>query len=239
MYARKIQASPHSAGGSQRDLPIISIDYAFLGVKPEDGSEYVDDVEAIAAGHTPTMVMFDSESRGMYAYSVEKKGINGNLARRIAIDLDNLGYKDLILKSDQEASIVSMGELIKKVWSGNMGLEYSHVKQSQCNGSVERAIKTWKGQVRTMLDALECRVGEAMPPNHAIMSWLIEHAASLTRRCLMRADGQPPPSIHEGESKPQTDCRIRRDGVVPPTTKTWRPRGSADGGCVPWHCGSK
>ena len=57
---------------------------------------------------------------------------------------------------------------------------------------MERAIQTWEGQVRTLKDALEYRLSCTIPPDHPIMTWMVEYAASLIRRCLLTTDGRIP-----------------------------------------------
>ena len=190
----KSKASGHRTSSGAREKPIISIDYAFLGVSK--GTSREDRIklesEAVAAGHTPTLVMFDSESRGIYAYAATRKGYDERLCRQVVNDLDNLGYKDVVLKSDQEPAIVNLMEIIKANWNGNAALENSPVRESEANGAVERAIQTWEGQVRTMKDALEHRLQAEIPPEHAIMTWIVEHAATLVRRSLVSVDGRTP-----------------------------------------------
>ena len=85
---------------------------------------------------------------------------------------------------------MALGELVKAYWNGNMALENSPVGESQSNGMVERAIQTWEGQVRTMKDALETRIGMEIPPDHPLLTWLIQHAAALQRRCTVGEDGK-------------------------------------------------
>jgi hypothetical protein len=190
----KSKASGHRSSTHTREKPIISLDYAFLGVSKgvsrEDRLKL--ETEAVAAGHTPTLVMFDSESRGIYAYATARKGYNELLCRQVVNDLDNLGYKDIVLKSDQEPALINLLETIKAAWNGNSVLENSPVRESEANGAVERAIQTWEGQVRTMKDALEHKLQVVIPPDHAIMTWIIEYAASLLRRCLISNDGRTP-----------------------------------------------
>jgi hypothetical protein len=190
----KSKASGHRSSNGAREKPIVSIDYAFLGVSK--GTSREDRIrlesEAVAAGHTPTLVMFDSESRGIYAYAVTRKGYDERLCRQVVNDLDNLGYKDIVLKSDQEPAIINLVEIIKANWNGNAVLENSPVRESEANGAVERAIQTWEGQVRCMKDALEHRLQTEIPPDHAIMTWIVEYAASLMRRSLVSMDGRTP-----------------------------------------------
>ena len=77
----KSKASGHRSSNCAREKPIVSVDYAFLGVSR--GTSREDRIrlesEAVAAGHTPTLVMFDSESRGIYAYAATRKGYDERL----------------------------------------------------------------------------------------------------------------------------------------------------------------
>jgi hypothetical protein len=190
----KSKASGHRSSTQAREKPILSLDYAFLGVsKGASREERIQlEAEAAAAGHTPTLVMFDSESRSIYAYAAVRKGHNEHLCRQIVHDLDNLGYKELVLKSDQEPAMLTLVEIVKASWNGDAALENSPIRESEANGAVERAIQTWEGQVRTLKDALEYRLSCTIPPDHPIMTWMVEYAASLIRRCLLTTDGRTP-----------------------------------------------
>jgi thiol-disulfide isomerase/thioredoxin len=186
----KSKASGHRMSTQVREKPILSLDYAFLGVsKGASREERLQlEAEAVDAGHTPTLVMFDSESRSIYAYAATRKGYNEHLCRQIVHDLDNLGYKEIVLKSDQEPAMMSLVEIVKANWNGDAALENSPIRESEANGAVERAIQTWEGQVRTLKDALEYRLRCTIPPDHPIMTWMVEYAASLIRRCLLTTE---------------------------------------------------
>ena len=192
----KTKASGHRGEGDQerREKPIISVDYAFLGIsKGKDKEERKKlEEEAMKAGNTPTLVMFDAESKSIFAYVVDKKGADDRVCRRVVTDLDNLGYKEIVLKGDQEPALAGLMAVIKANWDGDAAMENSPVRESEGNGAVERAIQTWEGQVRTMKDALESRIGEEIGPDHVVMTWLAEYAATLLRRCLISSDGRTP-----------------------------------------------
>ena len=68
-------------------------------------------------------------------------------------DLDNMGYKDIILKSDQEPALRAFMDTVKAHWNENAAYEHSPVGESESNGAVERAMQNWEGQVRTVKDA--------------------------------------------------------------------------------------
>jgi hypothetical protein len=190
----KSKASGHRnlAQCGEREKPIISMDYAFLGIKKgrsKDEQAMLEE-EAMKAGHTPQLVMHDSESKGIYAHAVARKGADEYLCRKVVEDLDNLGYKEVVFKSDQEPALCNFMDVVKANWNGDASLENSPVGESESNGAVERAIQTWEGQVRTMKDALEYRIGGVITPDHAIMTWLVQYAATLLRRCLVGSDGR-------------------------------------------------
>ena len=46
-----------------------------------------------------------------------------------------------------------------------------------CDGKVERAVRTWRGQFVTMKDHIETMTGVELPANSAILTWLVMHAA--------------------------------------------------------------
>ena len=199
----KAKASPHSGNrNTEHGKPIVAIDYAFLGIERGGTREEwaMAEAEAIRQGHTPTLVMVDSQSKAIFAHAVNGKGVDDVACRQIVDDLDTLGYKEIVFKSDQEPAIVALGEIIKASWNGDMALEYSPVGESQSNGMVERGIQTWEGQVRTLKDALEARIDEEIPPDHPVLTWLVEHAATLVRRCAVGADGTTPQEKIKGRA---------------------------------------
>ena len=213
----KSKSSGHSSAGQfmEKTKPVISMDYAFLGIKKGKSKEEQTllEEEAVKAGHTPQLVLHDSEYKGIYAHVVGKKGADDRLCMKVVEDLDNLGYKEVVIKSDQEPALCNFIEVVKAHWNGDAALENSPVGESESNGAVERAIQSWEGQVRTMKDALECRLGSPVPPDHAIMTWLVEYAASLLRRCLVGADGR---TAHE-----KVKGRASRRPVAEFAEKVW------------------
>ena len=76
-------------------------------MKTADG---VDDEEALM----PIIVMFDCHTGYVAANLVPKKGAIEFTIKRMIQDLDILGYKKLILKSDQEPAIIALKQAIKR-----------------------------------------------------------------------------------------------------------------------------
>ena len=45
------------------------------------------------------------------------------------------------------------------------------VRESKANGAVERAVKTWQGQFRTLKSHLEHSIGKQLDKKHPIFQW--------------------------------------------------------------------
>ena len=104
----------------------------------------------------------------VFAHVIKEKGVHDYAVDRLELEIRNLGYKRLILKSDQEAAIMSVvGEVIRmRAANGGIGRtieETSPVGSSSSNGIVERALLSVQEQVRVMSTALEHRWGSEHP----------------------------------------------------------------------------
>ena len=74
------------------------------------------------------------------------------LARALMTDLDFMEYTRLILKSDQEPSIVALRDAVKHGWHGEIVPEGSPKDESKSNGEVEHAVQSVHGLARTLKD---------------------------------------------------------------------------------------
>ena len=68
--------------------------------------------------------------------------------------------------------------------------ELATTGESQSSGLAERGIQTMEGMIRTLKHALEARIGKELPADHAVMLWLVEHAAAVWRRFRLGLDGK-------------------------------------------------
>ena len=55
----------------------------------------------------------------------------------------------------------------------------SPAMESRCNGKVERAIRTWRGQVFSMKDHVETMIKQVILAESPILTWLVSHAAQV------------------------------------------------------------
>ena len=55
---------------------------------------------------------------------------------------------------------------------------------------MERAIRTWQGQLRTLRSCFEHRLGQKLPGGHVLLEWLVLWAADILNRTRVHAIGR-------------------------------------------------
>ena len=170
--AGKAKASKHSPSGATAasEVPVISLDYAFMGDKDNEDTEAEDniidanyDLNDADDSKLKMLVIRDSKSRVCAAIPVPRKGADSkdwNLRESLRF-LEFLGYSNIVLKSDQEPALSSLIRMIRTHRGDQTQTmqENSPVGDSRSNGLVERTIQSVQGQIRTMRSALESRLG--------------------------------------------------------------------------------
>jgi len=126
------------------------------------------------------------------------KGVDekGYVVNQIVEDVAWLGYSKCVLKTDNEPAIVQvLKESLKALKVKGLDQvqeEHPPPYDSQANGSIEVGVKMVRGMVRTVQRTLENRIGFRIPPGHAILKWLVAHAADLLTRRQKGHDGNTP-----------------------------------------------
>ena len=140
------------------------------------------------------LVMRDQRSGATRSMIVPNKGATPAWIPEVSAQwIESLGYGTIILKTNQEPSIVAWAEAVKRHRNARMAetiLEHSAVRESQSNGVAERAIGEVKGMVRTMKDALEVRLQHHCRRHELILTWLVNHAGTLITRHKVHHDGR-------------------------------------------------
>ena len=122
---RGVKGAHHRGRETDHDFPIVSLDYAYIGSSPEDdeklymeakgradrGEDAVED--EVPRGSVCTLVIHDSRSSGVYGIQVDKKGVSARVQAKTIEILNTLGYKRIVLKSDQEPSMVALKRSIQ------------------------------------------------------------------------------------------------------------------------------
>lgn len=104
--------------------------------------------------------------------------------RRLIQCLEFPGYMRFSIKSDKESAvhsvvdkaIVYLGRIVEGWRPEQLNVENSPVEDSQSNATIERGIQFIQGQVRTVVSALQSRIGVRIQPDDCVLSWLIMYA---------------------------------------------------------------
>jgi hypothetical protein len=203
--AGKAKCNPHFRKATDRvsGVRVVDIDYAFLGqegdLKPDEVEEDEISVPAVSSSGTETqpdavcltvLVLRDRDSKYVTASVVPRKGDHPYTVHRVGHDISNiLGYKRVVLKSDQEPAIKKLKATVRREYSLEAPDEYSAVGDSQSNGEIEITVQLVEGQVRTLKCQLESRVKQVMPAGHNLMPWLVRHAGATISRYQKGRDG--------------------------------------------------
>merc|ERR1712240_75927 len=126
----------------------------------------------------------------MSASVLVQKGVCPQAVKKLSSEVGKLGHSEIVLKSDGEPSIVALKQRVKQERPERIVLEESPVKESQANGGVENAIRQVQGQIRTIKDCLQSRIGVKINGDEAIFPWLVSHAAATINRHHVGQDGK-------------------------------------------------
>ena len=157
--------SPHPKPDDKEKIGItISMDYCFM-VDDDEGEEDLPGV----------LIMWDDNHECLWALPVDKKGPVEWVVKWIVEKLDNIGYRGqtLTIKTDQEPAIKTLKMAVAAKRVGATTPIESPVRESKCNGAVERAVRVWQGQLRAMKNHFEANIGAKLPVGHPFMGWLV------------------------------------------------------------------
>lgn len=181
---------PHCVSGKARNrphkkqkdkvhqVPNIVVDYCFLGGEGDEESLVV-------------QVTRDEASSYLFAHAVPRKGLTRiRGAVELVKDIDRLGYKTIVLKTDNEPAMKTLQEEVKSRMTERTILENSPAGESQSNGVAERAVQAVSEHARVLRSALQNRLGVALGCKHPVIAWLVEHAASCISRYHVGFDGK-------------------------------------------------
>ena len=166
---RRRTSLPHFRSKTEWEhaVPTVSIDYFFMGPSGQEEAQ----------GVVPMLALKSHESRMTLAHVVERKGPVDSTTRRLVADLDWLGLRRLVFKSDQEPSILALKQAVRESMpTVEFVMEESPVEEHQSNGTIEVTVRDIQRQVRVMKSALEERVKCEVPSGHPILAFLVEHA---------------------------------------------------------------
>ena len=159
----------------------ISVDYAF-----KSAEEAEDDI-------SPILVAYDNSCKSIWTLEVDHKGVDANIGVDWLNDkLVMSGYAGvkITLKSDNEASKLAFKNALAVKRQAETALIESPVRESKANSHVERAIRTWRDQYRTLRSYTEHRLNAKITKESAVNSWLVAWAADVLNRFKVQANGR-------------------------------------------------
>ena len=109
------------------------------------------------------------------------------VAKRDASGYHGVGIS---LKSDNEPSVLALKDAVAIRRNGETSFLESPVRESKSNAHVERAIRTWRDQFRTLRHYSERRFGTKIPRDSALTSWLVSWASEVLNRFKVQASGR-------------------------------------------------
>ena len=118
-------------------VPKISLDYAYMS----DDKNKKEEEKGM-----PIIIMKDKATGMKYARVVQKKGSDPYAVHVVKKIIEGLGYSKIILKSDQEPSIMALKLLVKNAMDIQIIKEESPAYDHQSNGDVENVVGQFRAK---------------------------------------------------------------------------------------------
>ena len=145
------------------------------------------------AGENPVVILTDSLSGALYAHVAPAEGgtheDSGRLAKIMAKEIDGMGYRRAILRSDNEPSITAFVRLLRQHVMCELIPKTSAEYDAPSNGRAEQAVGALKDMVRTMLTHTQDHVGHTLAATSQVLGWMVLAAASAHRRFRLDEGG--------------------------------------------------
>ena len=169
-------------------VPTISVDHCFMSSTDE------------AASKNPFLVLYDNDTGSIYAFARGTKAIKPWIVRYVHAIITELGYAQVKIgfKSDRAPELIQFGQEVSRLREAPTDPLLSATKESKTNGDMERAVRTWEGQYRTLKLQVEEETGAEIPSNHAILQWCAWWSAGILSRFRMGTSGRTPYEIATG-----------------------------------------
>ena len=97
-----------------------TISLLVAGAPPEKEDRRKEEELAEREGQTPIIVIKDTKSKIIYAHACPSKGAHEAVVARLVADLDNLGYKRVLVRADGEPAILGLWAKVKEKWHGEI-----------------------------------------------------------------------------------------------------------------------
>ena len=149
--AGKAKSKKHQSSGqmAESEVPVVAMDYAFMSDKTEQESGVENGDDAESENEIKILVARDARSRVCLTLPVPQKGVDPQewSVRQCLKFLDFLGYKKLMLHTDQEAALKAILAKLQLYRGEDVQLmaEHTPVGESKSNGFIARTNQTAEG----------------------------------------------------------------------------------------------
>ncbi len=185
-------SSPHR-GRSHREeslkvtgIPTVSFDYCWADDNDdEDGARDRGD-------QSPVLIMYVDLTDSLFAIPTKRKGVVQWVVTYVVKKLETLGYggTKITVKSDGEVSIVALMSAIAVGRRAETAIIQTPKRESKCNGSVERAVRTWRGKLITLKCHMETELKIELGHKAAVVEWMVMWAAEVRNYFLVHPNGR-------------------------------------------------
>ena len=178
--AGKGVSSPHFKSDGEEPIGIeVSMDYCFMGDEATEGVP-------------PILIAWDGGHRALWALPVDHKGADDYVVNWLVKKIEEAGYGGvpITIKTDQEPAIMALKRAVAIRRQAVTTPIESPVRESKSNGAVERAVRTWQSQFRTLRHQLEANLDAKLEMSHPLVEWLVIWAADLLSRYVVRENGR-------------------------------------------------
>lgn len=165
--------SPHvSQHDKESDkTPVAPMDFAYFS-SPE--------APATSTAHDfPVPIMYCRQTRMVFVHLLPTESVAEYSIGIVLGVLRLLGYKRVIVKTDQELSVLLLARKAAEQYDGVVIPEMSPTYQPTSNREVERQVQQVTGLGRTIKDFVEERWGAPMEPRSALLPWMVSHCTFL------------------------------------------------------------
>ena len=103
-------------------MPKLASDYFYIGRRrPANQQERsADEAAAEQDGQTPVIVIKDTVSGAIFAHACPCKGAHAAVVSKLCADLDCLGYKRVLVRTDGEPALLDLWAQVKAQWTGDL-----------------------------------------------------------------------------------------------------------------------
>ena len=125
------------------------------------------------------IIIMKVENAGcVFSYEVDSKCPGDAwIVKQFLKHIEELGRRDIILKTDDEIAMVALQSAIAQRRAGITKPENPQSFIPSSIGACEKVVQAVSDQIRALTLALEARLGAKVEEDHPVMEWLIPHAA--------------------------------------------------------------